>query len=368
MLMVDYKTFNLDSFVFRDEAEESWRDRFRDILAKIVRPRVMLQASPVTWKEDRESAQRTFLEDLVASVGLYKTNLQPVLVFHNKRLHLRQGIRRIVYQLSSLALLLLFVIGLFALMKIVKPLVLNAELEARFLSKVIEAAIIITFQLMFLLVAARIAFSLASALTNKNFAESLCVMVAVYIVVDLSRDDILLDPRKRKTLVTRLNDLARVTRLLAVRYGSKNETNQQWINSHFGRLQHYILERARWAVAPTTSTLNDLRQDFYKLACMYVAGSYGSFSWELERSLPERSPAWTNRIFRAIPSLLGIVAPMILMVVLLREPHYLETVGISSNVVALVLIAWVLLAIDGALKLGVVAGIANLAKEIKSLK
>lgn len=259
-------------------------------------------------------------------------------------------------------------LGLLALIRIVKPLIISTELESRFWLKIVETVILLVIQLLFMFVVVRVAFRLGSALTNKNFAESLCVMIAVYIVVDLSRDDILTDPRKKKTFLTRLDDLARVTLLLSSRYSSRNETNQQWINSHFRQLRQYILERARWAVAPTESTLSDLRQDFYRLASMYLEGSYGTFSWNAEPEPSQQSLPWKTRVFGSVPSFLGIIVPLVLMGLLLRKPAYLQSVGVSSNVIALILIAWLLLAVDSALKLGVVAGITNLAKEIKNLK
>lgn len=361
---VDYKTFNLECFCFKDEVQASWKDRFIEIVNKLARPRVALQSSPVKRKEGTARVRDSLLEELAESLSLYK----PVLSFHQRRLLFRRDVRQIVYQVSGLVLVFVVFAGLYGLIKIVKPLIISTELEGMLWSRAIEGAIILTFQLLFTFVIVRVAFRLGSVLTNKNFAESLCVMVVVFIIVDLSRDDILTDPKKKKRLLIRLDDLARVTRLLAFRYASRNERNQQWINSHFSRLQQFILERARWAVAPMDCTLDDLRQDFYELAKMYVEGNYGAFSWGTQDDLTERSLTWKTRVFAILPPFVGIVVPLILMVPLLRKPAYLESVGISSNIMALILIAWLLLAVDGALKLGVVAGIANLAKEIKSLK
>src|SRR5574338_257902 len=96
--MVDYKKFNLESFDFKDEIATSWANRISGILNKIARPRVALQSSPVKLKAGIDRGQKTHLEQLTDSVGLYKPHLGPLLSFHYKRLLFRNTVRQIVYQ------------------------------------------------------------------------------------------------------------------------------------------------------------------------------------------------------------------------------------------------------------------------------
>jgi hypothetical protein len=124
-----------------------------------------------------------------------------------------------------------------------ETLILSAQLEQRISPTTLEIATLFTFQLFFLAIIVRVAFRVASTLTTKNFAESLCVRLIIYIVLDLSRNDILTHPTKRRTFVARVDDLARVTRLLSTRYASRNEINQKWIKHHFSQLENEVYSK-----------------------------------------------------------------------------------------------------------------------------
>lgn len=361
---MDYEDFNLESFQFVDEpTKRGPLESLNRFLAKMMRPRVALMGSPVRRRKGVPSGHGTLLEDLYEAIGLYRPPLQGIISFHHSRLMLRNRVRLIVYYLSGGPLLGIFFGGWIWLDRIIRPITASHG----YINSMLRIIWVLVIWL-FMFVIVRIALRIASAVTNKNFAESICSMIVAYIVIDLSRDDILSDPRKRKVLVTRISDLARVTLLLPSRYASRDESNQEWLKKHFKHMQLYVAERARWAVVPTEFTLSDLRRDFYELATIYVDGSYGRFSWPPQELISERPMHWKERLFSGIPRFVGIVLPLILMGLLLWKPFYLKPIGVESNIIALILIAWLLLAIDAALKLGVVAGIANLAKEIKNLK
>ena len=101
---------------------------------------------------------------------------------------------------------------------------------------------------------------------------------------------------------------------------------------------------------------------------MYLSGNYGEFDWTRVSMPPATAPNLRASLTPVLLRFLGIVSPLIFLGLLLWRRSELEYVGIGSNIVALIFISWFLLAIDAALKLGIVAGIINLAKEIKSLK
>ena len=67
----------------------------------------------------------------------------------------------------------------------------------------------------------------------------------------------------------------------------------------------------------------------------------------------------------ALVHLTGIVLPLaILGYALLNEKYF----GLDPSQIAIIFIAWLLVSIDFTLKLGIIAGLINLAKEIKELK
>ena len=65
--------------------------------------------------------------------------------------------------------------------------------------------------------------------------------------------------------------------------------------------------------------------------------------------------------------MVGIIVPLVGLGLVVWQPNLLESLGVDKNVVSLIFIAWLLLAIDASLKLGIVAGITELAKGIKTL-
>ena len=122
-------------------------------------------------------------------------------------------------------------------------------------------------------------------------------------------------------------------------------------------------------MAPKDGTLSQLRHDFYELAKMYIIGNYGEFSWPESQPPTDVLPIKIRqRLWVALPRFLGVVLPLILMGLLLWKRKQIEFVDINFNIVALIFIAWLLLAIDASLKLGIVSGVVGLAREIKSLK
>jgi hypothetical protein len=133
-------------------------------------------------------------------------------------------------------------------------------------------------------------------------------------------------------------------------------------------MELYIRERERWVLAPTGTTLANLRHDFYNLAGIFLTGSYGSFTWLSEFSLPEDRPlTWSQFLTSTGIHVFVAVLPLMFMGYLLWESRWITSSGLQS-VVTLIFIGWFLLIIDAFLKIGIVDKLANLAKGIKELK
>jgi hypothetical protein len=156
--------------------------------------------------------------------------------------------------------------------------------------------------------------------------------------------------------------------LLPLRFKIRTNSTQDWSKYHFRHLESYIRERERWAIAPTGTTLNSLRQDFYNLAAVYITGNYGEFSWTSAASTPEdQPPTLAHQVLKGLPRFLALVLPLICLALFLWKREQLGFMGINPNIVALIFIAWFFMTVDVLLKLGIVSGVINLAKEIKGL-
>lgn len=219
------------------------------------------------------------------------------------------------------------------------------------------------------LVLAVFMFRLGGLLLDRHYADTLCTTTAVYLLVDLYRQDVLARPDYRRALMNRFDVLARSTQLLMLRYASKHPATQVRLQRHFREMIAYIRERQAWAVTPTVTTLDDLRRDIRALARIYITGRYGEFTWEPRPDIePDPQLPWWMTFLVKAKRILALGLPLLGMGYLLQHPETLATLGASSELVSLMFIAWLLLALDSVLHLGVVSGLVGLAKGIKELK
>ena len=218
------------------------------------------------------------------------------------------------------------------------------------------------------MLAGGIVFKITSVVVDRYFADSLSILNVIVLNILLSREDALTRPNRKVEVLQRLHLLARSTQLLSLRYFSRDPETQEWIRSHFNHFAEYIRQRERWATAPRETTLLDLQRDIYELASVCISGRYGDFHWAAEERREEPSLTWRQQMARGVPRLFGLLIPLTIALVFVWQRAYFEKLGLTTNVVALVLLAWFLLALDSALKLGIVANLVSLAKGIKELK
>ncbi|MET0396745.1 MAG: hypothetical protein ABW277_07980 [Longimicrobiaceae bacterium] len=224
-----------------------------------------------------------------------------------------------------------------------------------------------TYLLMFLVVAA--AIRLSAALTDRRFADSLAAASVINLLIDLSREGALRNVATRRAVLYRIHALSRSTVLLSLKYSAQSQETNQWVRQHFSALNTFIRDRERWAIAPRPETQEALLKDFSQLAPMYILGEFGLFSWN---DSPPAVPVSTERsITRSVligsGRVLGFAIPLALLGSLLYSPDRLQAINVNPNIVGLVFMAWLLLAFDALLKLGIVASVVNLAKGLKEL-
>lgn len=366
---MEYPFFDTKRFKFRDEGG-TWTKIASAAMSKIY-PRLPTGRSPI-----RPSDKKARYGHLVLSIWeashFGDERIEGSLRYHTQRINLYRLAFQIPYFIISLGVVGLTVLLVGKLLLIVQPLLgvgMSAG-EPTFTTYLLQFGLMMLANLvifLYTIAVAVIAIRIAFTLVNKNFADTLCAITVTYLLADLCRDDVLSDGTKRNELILRMNDLARGTRLLAFRHSRNSNVNQKWIREHFRQIELYIQARERWAVAPVATTLGDLRKDFGGLAAMYFTGNYGEFAWA-PIDAPEEAPSRGHRLLSTVPKIMAIFLPVALVGLLLWQQARLEPLGINISIIILVLAAWALLSVDAALKLGIVSGVVNLAKEIKSLK
>jgi hypothetical protein len=89
----------------------------------------------------------------------------------------------------------------------------------------------------------RIAAKLAAIVVDRSYADTICIAAVLYLLIDLSRDGILSDPRLRTILLQRIRALANWTLLLPLRYLAGGPGISEQVREHFRRIERYIRER-----------------------------------------------------------------------------------------------------------------------------
>lgn len=211
---------------------------------------------------------------------------------------------------------------------------------------------------------------------SDKFTNNLCITNALFIIIELDRPEILINPRKRKKLLDRIRKLAVITLFLPQYYKHTGQASLDWLEEHFKNMSFHILERGRWAITPTELTLGDLRGDFYELAGMYITGRYGEFKSPSMPSTSKSKSTWKTQLLITVSQLLSVAIPVILLIPSVYknifdhsvDPKTVTFHGVDPKTVTLILISWLLISVDSILKLGIMKNFIDLWKGIKDSK
>lgn len=210
-----------------------------------------------------------------------------------------------------------------------------------------------------------LALKIATILVDQHFADTLALLSGIYLLIILEKETSLADPEARRHILARIRTLRRSIVLLSLMYAKEDDL---WSVVHFRQLENFVCERERWVLAPQSQTLDDLRRDFGQFVEMLVMGQFGNFAWDSETfqritpTVAERKPA--EKVIRFLAGIL----PFLLLLFLFLFPSQISAIGFDRNAVTLFLLAWLLLAIDSGLNLGLMERVSGLAKTFKDLR
>lgn len=320
--------------------------------------------APVKYKNHNKTVS---LVRLGQAAGFDAPEMSNLLSYHDRRLFAQQWFSIILSSIIFLPFVAIVVFGSFRFMDDIQ---FNWFGDSNFLISILFTFIIPFTLQFFMFFVQGLVIRLVDIAVNRFYAETLCVQAVLALSLVLGRDDVLKYSTSRKDLLSRIHYLSRMTLLLASRYATRSESNQSWVFRHFKEMELYLREHERWAIAPTDSTLADLRRDFRQLAPLYITGQYGAFEWRNLFTAPEISPyGLMRRVLTGVLRFIGIVLPLILMGLYLLRPDKFPFIPPESRkIITLIFISWLLLVLDSSLKLGVVAQLTSLAKGIKDLK
>lgn len=128
----------------------------------------------------------------------------------------------------------------------------------------------------------------SATIIDKCYADTLCVLMTIFLLLELSREDILLCSDRHESLSVKIDYLARLTLLLDPCFSSASGNTQLWSRKHFRQLELYMREREHRVIAPVSTTLSDLRKEFGALAMIYIRGNYGKMCGVETRCPPRK--------------------------------------------------------------------------------
>jgi len=204
---------------------------------------------------------------------------------------------------------------------------------------------------------------------KKYYADTICLMNGLSLMVELSHPDGISTPTNRRRIQTRMEYLANSMILLAQKYASASSHIDQRIHAHFHAMEEYIRDRETWVVLSNKDTLNQLRKDFAELLPFLITGNYGEFEVPSEeKKQNEEIPYW-RRVASGILGMLGIVVPVITLVAHFGFKSFpAQGTEAEANTLVIMMVAWLLLTLDGILKLGLIETFTNIVKSVRELR
>jgi hypothetical protein len=218
------------------------------------------------------------------------------------------------------------------------------------------------------IIAFSIIFRIEQTIADKYFADTLAVVACLSLLQELLREDVLTLSAYRQKLQARLNYLSRALILLAYRYSSSSSETDQKVYQHFRNMERFVRETEYRVVAPCTDTLVELRQDFLGLLRILISQRYGEFQPEPVEIQPVPKAPRGNGLFRLLVSLSGTIVPIVILYIIYSNPTKISNLGINGNTLTLIAVAWLLLSIDAAFKLGIVDRISGLVRTFRDLQ
>lgn len=353
--MGTYPNIKLDDYYFIDQGRFMdrlwWNVKVTDFLMPIS------PYFPTLLKRKKAIWKPASFKEVAKLVGLYDQEIEPFFEQHKRRLRMFSILLLASLYLLFMILFPLFVIGYFALHYLVGLLSIN-----------INAPIAGLFIFLIFLWAYRVAFDMSALILERKFADSLCIMQIAYILLELSRPDVI---RNRKTdLLKRMNFLANRLILMGMNYPGSDEFNKNWMYQYFCKISRFVRERERLVIAPRENSLDQLRQDFVRLGKMFSSGEYGSFDVqvaEIEKG-EHKHTSLLARVTSLIIGIASIALPILALSFMITAPEVFSQLNINRDAVFYISIAWLLLALDRLFGMGIVESFLSLLKATKELR
>lgn len=209
---------------------------------------------------------------------------------------------------------------------------------------------------------------IAAAILDRSYADSLAFAACLNLTIELSLNDLLL-PEERSIAIKRALGLRKFLTLLSYRYAITSSRSIDLARQHYKKMEYYIGDIERQILVSNARTQRKLMGDLFWFTKILLTSRYAEFKYTKKiRISEEKVESNPRRILQGVFRIIGAVLPLLLFLGLLLYPDRFKFLGSYGNIVALVSLAWLLLAIDTLLGVGIIDRASTLAKAIKELR
>ena len=209
---------------------------------------------------------------------------------------------------------------------------------------------------------------IVSVLLDRYYADTLSFVTCLYLLANVAKQDALAQPQDRKQLLARIRGLRKYLILLPHQFATSSLPQTSLAPTQFRSMAEFTEEKENEIIAPCASTQLELFAELQAFSDVLLTANYGEFKYKSSAlaETPTSSDSSTGAL-TGILKLIGTVLPLALLLFMYFFPAQFSFLGIENKVVALVSLAWLLLAIDANLKLGIVDRVSSLAKAFRDL-
>jgi hypothetical protein len=210
---------------------------------------------------------------------------------------------------------------------------------------------------------------IVSLLLDHFYADSLSSITCLFLILELAKKEGLADIGNRKRLLIRIRALRRYLILLPFQVGLTSSSSHDAANKKFKLLTQFAQEKENQVMVPSANSQVELFTELRGFLEILLSKDYGDFHYQGSADAETISSQANNgRVLGGLLKLLGTVMPVLFLIAMFVFPKQLGTLGIENNVISYVILAWLLLAIDANLKLGIVDKLSSLAKALRDLR
>ena len=237
------------------------------------------------------------------------------------------------------------------------------------ISDVYSIAIPLLLYFILLSMVVYILYQLIEKIRSRAYAATVAVEACLKLLLLVSNDDIFPDPSRNYIVLKQMRVLRNSLHLVASKYRGKNEPTNIWVDEFFKKADLFLENIEKNIIAPKYSTSEKITTDLVRFSKILISGNYGEFRFRSRAAgAAEQSQTRPHSVWSLLARLIGTLVPIVLLALIYLYPELFAAFGESLNLVAMVVMFWLLLNIDAVLGTGIYDRLSGIVKSVKDLK